>query len=183
MGFCGSTFKFLVFLFNFIFFLAGVAIIGLGSYMAINMKDYFDFLSTSDLAPNVGVSSYIFIVVGVIVAIIAFLGCCAACTDNKCMMGSYAVLMMLILIAELGVAITILIYKDKAKMVASDAMVKGLENYNKTGYEGVTKTWDEIQQRLKCCGVDTPQDWKNATELGNNNAPKSCCKIEADHCV
>lgn len=185
MGFCGSTFKFLVFLFNFIFFLAGVAIIGLGSYMAIKMKDYFDFLSTSELAPGVGVSSYIFIVVGVLVTIVSFLGCCAACTDNKCMMGSFAALMAVILIAEVGVAVTILMYKDKAKDVVSDAMIKGMENYGKTESGGVTKTWDEIQETFTCCGVTFPGDWANATSFqggDKDKAPDSCCDIKTPGC-
>jgi len=73
--------------------------------MAIEMGDYFDFLGTSDLAPGVGLSAYIFIGIGVLVTIIAFFGCCAACTDNACMMYTFASLMAIILIAEVGVAI------------------------------------------------------------------------------
>lgn len=177
MACCGSMFKFFVFLFNFIFFLAGVAIIGIGSYMAIKMKDYFDFLSTSDLAPGVGVSSYIFIGIGVLVAIISFLGCWGACTDNKCMMGTFATIMAIILIAEIGVAITILIYKGKAQGIVEDAMTKGLQNYGKNETEGVTRTLDKIQENFQCCGIKSPEDWKS-TPFGEGpafNAPDSCC--------
>merc|ERR1712088_181733 len=151
-------------LFNFIFFLVGVAIIGLGSYMAINMKDYFDFLGLSEIdgMKNIGLSSYIFILVGVLVTIIAFLGCCAACTENKCMMWSFATLMLLILIAEIGVCVTMLLYKGQVVAVASSAMEKSLDEYNKVGKEGVKRTWDEIQEKFTCCGVDNgPDDWKN----------------------
>lgn len=184
MGFCSGTFKFFVFLFNFIFLLAGIAITALGGYMAIKMKDYFDFLGTSDLVGNqdLGVSSYIFIAVGVIVTIISFLGCCAACTDNKCMMGTFATLMALILIAELGVAITIFIYQGKAYAIVADAMNNGLKGYREPGKDGVTKGWDKIQEQFTCCGVNEPADWKNATKLGDNNAPDSCCKNEATGC-
>ena len=138
MGFCSSTFKFFTFLFNFIFFLVGVAIIGLGSYMAISMKDYFDFLGLSEIdgMKNIGLSSYIFILVGVLVTIIAFLGCCAACTENKCMMWSFATLMLLILIAEIGVCVTMLLYKGQVVAVATDAMTRSLDEYNKEGKEG-----------------------------------------------
>lgn len=183
MGFCSSTFKFFVFLFNFIFFLAGIAIIGLGSFMAIKMKDYFDFLGTSELVgANVGLSSYIFIVVGVIVTIISFLGCCAACTDNKCMMGTFAALMGLILIAEIGVAVTILIYKGKAYEVVEDAMTHGLDNYGKEGFDGVTKGWDEIQETFTCCGVTNATSWKNKSDLPANSAPDSCCRTFVKGC-
>jgi CD63 antigen len=184
MGFCSSTFKFFTFLFNFIFFLVGVAIIGLGSYMAISMKDYFDFLGLSEIdgMKNIGLSSYIFIFVGVLVTIIAFLGCCAACTENKCMMWSFATLMLLILIAEIGVCVTMLLYKGQVVDVATDAMTRSLDEYNKEGKEGVKKTWDEIQEKFTCCGVaNGPDDWKN--KLGDaNSAPDSCCKIEKPDC-
>jgi len=177
MGFCSSTFKFFTFLFNFIFFLVGVAIIGLGSYMAISMKDYFDFLGLSEIdgMKNIGLSSYIFILVGVLVTIIAFLGCCAACTENKCMMWSFATLMLLILIAEIGVCVTMLLYKGQVVAVATDAMTRSLDEYNKAGKEGVKKTWDEIQEKFTCCGVSNgPADWKNKVD-GPTTAPDSCC--------
>jgi CD63 antigen len=177
MACCGSMFKFFVFLFNFIFFLAGVSIIGIGSYMAIKMKDYFDFLSLSDLAPGVGVSSYVFIGVGLLIAIISFLGCWGACTDNKCMMGTFATIMAIILIAEIGVAITILIYKGKAQGIVEDAMTKGLQNYGKNETEGVTRTLDKIQEQFTCCGIKKPDDWLT-TPFGAGpafNAPDSCC--------
>ena len=153
MGFCSSTFKFFVFLLNFIFFLAGVAIIGIGAYMAIKMKDYFDFFATSDVKglENVGLSSYVFIIVGVLVTVISFFGCCAACTDNKCMMGTFATLMGLILIAEVGVAVTLLVYKGQAKDVISEVMKKGMDGYGDPDKAGVTKGWDEIQETFTCC--------------------------------
>ena len=184
MGFCSRTFKFFVFLFNFIFLLAGIAITALGGYMAIKMKDYFDFLGTSDLVgnQNLGVSSYTFIAAGVIVTIISFLGCCAACTDNKCMMGTFATLMALILIAELGVAITIFIYQGKAYEIVADAMNNGLKGYGETGKEGVTQGWDKIQEQFTCCGVTEPANWKNATKLGGDDVPDSCCIVEAPQC-
>jgi len=152
--------------------------------MAINMKDYFDFLGTSELVgdQNIGVSSYIFIAVGVIVTIISFLGCCAACSDNKCMMGTFATLMALILIAEIGVAITIFIYRGKAYEITKDAMTNGISGYREPGKEGVTKGWDEIQETFTCCGVESPKDWENQKNLGANNAPDSCCLNELDGC-
>ena len=184
MGFCSSTFKFFTFLFNFIFFLVGVAIIGLGSYMAISMKDYFDFLGLSEIdgMKNIGLSSYIFIIVGVIVTIIAFLGCCAACTENKCMMWSFATLMLLILIAEIGVCVTILLYKGEVVDVATDAMTRSLDEYSKPEKEGVKRTWDKIQEEFTCCGVAKgPEDWRGKL-ADADSAPDSCCKIEGDDC-
>lgn len=186
MGFCTGTFKFFMFLINFIFFLAGVGIIALGAYMAIEMKDYFDFLGTSELVgdKDLKVSAYIFIVVGVFVTLIAFFGCCSACTDNKCMMGTFAVLMALILIAEIGVAVTIIIYKGKAYAIVADAMKNGLNGYGQQDKAGVTVGWNKIQEKFVCCGVEGPADWTKSTAFNNTqNAPESCCAVEITDCA
>ena len=152
--------------------------------MASEMKDDFDFLGTSEQVGNqgLGVSSYILIAVGVIVTIIFYLGCCAAGMHNKCMMGTFATLMALILVAELGVAITIFIYQGKAYAIVAYAMINGLKGYGEARKEGVTQGWDKIQEGFTCCGVNEPADWKNATKLGGNDVPDSCCATPATGC-
>lgn len=173
MGFCSSTFRFFVFLFNFIFFLAGCGIIGLGAYMYIKMGDYFDFLGTSEAA--VGMSAIIFIVAGVVITIISFMGCCAACTNNACMMYGFSSLMAVILIAEIGVVVAILVYRGKADEIVTTALNNGLQKYGTE--DGVKRGWDKGQQALHCCGVNNYTDWKNTTWAGGDDkVPDSCCK-------
>ena len=53
-------------------------------------------------------------------------------------------------------------------------MNDGMKNYGKDDFKGVTHTWDLVQENLKCCGVDTWEDWKNV--YNNNSVPDSCCK-------
>jgi CD63 antigen len=98
------------------------------------------------------------------------------------MMWSFATLMLLILIAEIGVCVTMLLYKGQVVAVATSAMEKSLDEYNKPEKEGVKKTWDEIQEEFSCCGVQNgPADWKN--KLGDaNSAPDSCCLNESEGC-
>lgn len=100
------------------------------------------------------------------------------------MLYSFATLMTVILIAEIGVSIAIIIYKGKAYQIVSDSMQMGLDKYKVTGSEGVTKGWDEIQEHFKCCGVDNPSDWKNRPfqQTATDRAPDSCCKIESEGC-
>ena len=47
MSCCDNMLKYIVFLFNFIFFLTGTVLIGAGAYVQIQMKNYFDFLGKS----------------------------------------------------------------------------------------------------------------------------------------
>jgi hypothetical protein len=99
------------------------------------------------------------------------------------MMGTFATLMALILIAEIGVAVTIIIYKGKAYAVVADAMKKGLNGYDQEGKEGVTIGWKKIQVQFTCCGVNGPTDWKNSTKfLNTDDVPDTCCNVETENC-
>ena len=173
MGVCDSIFKFFVLLFNIIFFLVGCAVIGLGCYMYFELKDYLSFLGDTGFLD----STIAFIVVGVVLAVVSFFGICAVCTDNRCMLYTFGSLMTVVVLAEFGVAIAILVLKVDAEEAISDAMNDSLNNYKIDG--DVTSSWDQIQQDLGCCGVDSYMDWKNTTFNTNgtgNNAPDSCCK-------
>jgi len=153
--------------------MVGCAIIGLGCYMYFEMKDYLSFLGDTGFVD----ATIVFIVVGVVLTVVSFFGICAVCTDNGCMFKTFGCLMAIVVIAEFGIAIAILILKVDAEDAISKAMRDNLNNYGTDG--DVTSSWDEIQQDLKCCGVDTYIDWKNTTfnQNGtNNNAPDSCCK-------
>ena len=55
------------------------------------MKDYFNFVDDGYLN-----SSVIFIVLGVIILVVGFFGCCGACTENSCMMTTFSLLLAVV---------------------------------------------------------------------------------------
>ena len=146
--------------------------------MYFEMKDYLSFLGdTGFVDATIG-----FIVVGVILTIVSFFGICAVCTNNSCMFKGFGCLMLLVVIAEFGIAIAILILKVDAEEAISNAMNSSLNDYGNGTKTEVTSSWDNIQHDLKCCGVDTYMDWKNTTfnQQGNttkygDDVPDSCC--------
>ena len=77
MNCCDSMLKYIVFLCNFIFFLTGAAILGIGIYVQVEFTEYYDFLSEKYLG-----SGIILMVVGGVILIVAFFGCCGACTGT-----------------------------------------------------------------------------------------------------
>lgn len=165
-----TTLKYIVLLFNLLFFFLGCAIIGCGIYMQVKMAAYFDLLG--DITIN---SATIFIIIGVIITIISFFGCCGAIMENPCMMYTFATLVTLMLLIEVGLTVVILIYKDDVKNGVIDQMKSGLVNYNETDKHGVTITWDAMQETYECCGIENYHDWK---ERFSDDVPSSCCKAE-----
>lgn len=177
MGCCDTMLRYIVFLINFVFFMASVALIAIGAYIRINMEQYLDFLDNKYLN-----ASIVLIIIGVIIMIVAFFGCCGACTENACMMYTYGTLMALILITLIGVAITIVVFKDDVRELVEKKMKEGMQKYNASHTEGVTKTWNIIQHESKCCGVDGFKDWATTDFSQGSNVPDSCCVQETVGC-
>ena len=183
MGPCVKLFKFLVFFFNFVFFFGGVFIIASGCYLAIKLKNYFDFFATSDLALGIDLSPYILIVLGILVTIISFLGCCGACTNNGCMMCSFGALMAIVIIVQIAIGTFLFVNKQEAIDKVYQAMDEGMKKYKTPGFEGVTQVWDNIQRDLKCCGVINATDWNGKPFQSNPyNVPDTCCIQEYTGC-
>lgn len=175
---CDSLLKYLVMIFNFLFVLTGIALISLGAYIQIQMSTYLQFLGESYMN-----TSIVLIIIGCVIFVVAFFGCCGACTENSCMMTTFGTLLLLILLVEIGLAIAIYIFKGDVRDIISKEMNEGMKHFAEEGYEGVTDTWNILQNDLSCCGVDTYADWRNSTKFANtNDVPDSCCKSVAEGC-
>jgi len=171
MNCCDSMLKYIVFLCNFIFFLTGAAVLGIGIYVQLEFTEYYDFLSEKYLG-----SGIILMVVGGVILIVAFFGCCGACTENACMMYTFGSLVALILIVEIGCTVTIFLFKDEVWVEVNNQLVTGLSKYGTNGSEGTTESWDQLQTQFKCCGVQNYTDWENVEQFNSTDSvPDSCC--------
>lgn len=167
--------KYIVFLCNFVFFITGCVIIGFGVYLHVQMNDYYNFIESKYVS-----SALILMVAGAVIVVVAFFGCCGACTESACMMYTFGTLLSLILMVELGVAITILMFKENALIILKDQLRNTVENYKKE--EGATDAWDAMQTELKCCGIVSYKDWANVTMIEDDSVPESCCIDYAKGC-
>lgn len=170
--------KYLLFLFNLIFFIAGLGLIILGAVVQTNFREYFAFFTSGT---NLNSAAILLIVVGCIIFIIGFFGCCGAYKENYCMTMTFAVLLGIIFVLEIAAGITAYILRDQVRTILQDGMTKALVNYDRNSYEGVTKAWNVLQTNFKCCGVEDYQSWKNNTLMNTNQTvPRSCCINESD---
>lgn len=170
-----SCIKNLLFIFNFFFAISGVVIIVCGGY-SLHL-----FKKTGPVVGDDYVSApIILIVVGSIVFLVAFLGCCGAMQESYCMLMLFSVFLFLILVAEIAAGALGFVYKGKVDHIAKDKFMQSLEDYNreKEGkVQPIHEAWDFIQSQLKCCGVTNSEDWtKQGIEV-----PKSCCS-NPDRC-
>merc|ERR1719367_1979939 len=101
-------------------------------------------------------------------------------------MKSYATIILIVLLIEIGTLLTVMLYKNEMKQVIVGNMKEGLNQYefdganisNEKRFAGLTAIWNAVQQEYECCGVEGPNDWKYTTwgKTFPNMLPNSCCK-------
>lgn len=144
-----------MFFFNFLFWLSGLVLIIIGAVVRNNYGDYFSFVSNK--FANVSV---LIIVVGVVVFIVGFLGCCGAVKENYCMVTTFAVLLAIIFILEIVAGALGIAYKSKVKEEASKALGKAEKAYGTANEVGSVHIMDMLQQKFKCCGANGTAGYK-----------------------
>jgi len=167
MGCCS---RFALFVLNFFVFAIGLAAVVMASLVISKDNVYGDLLASGVFSLPIGV-----LIAGLCILLLGFLGCCGALKENSCMLQTYAGIVLLLFIAEVVLGVLILVYTDKAEGIITDAMK---DSFNKYGSDdaSLTKSLDAAQHELKCCGVESYQDWRNFN-YGNatGDVATGCC--------
>lgn len=177
-GTVNKCMKYLLFLFNLLFVVIGIVLIALGVSAQNGFGKYLHLVETDDFSTP----PKLFIAIGVIMFLIAFLGCCGAVVENHSMIMAYSVLVGLILILQLGVGIAAFLMGDQLEDLTQKGLMTTMNEYNNDTYpdiQNIRKSWDLVQSDLKCCGVKSYADWNNVTvHHGTEHplVPESCCK-------
>ncbi|XP_057654103.1 CD63 antigen-like [Diorhabda carinulata] len=163
--------RYMLIIFNLIFVITGVVIISVG----ISSKAYFhEFDKLMD--NKYFYISDLLIVIGVVIFLIAFFGCCGAIKENACMTTTYSTLLVIIFVLELTVGIVAVVLKGDVEQFLDNRLHETMKQYGNKTFNETTAIWDAVQNQFKCCGVDNYTDWYNI--LHNNiDLPLSCCKI------
>lgn len=168
---CGiTTVKYLLFIFNLVFALCGLAILIAGALSYANIDKIDDHLKDVDVAG----SPIALIVVGSIVFIIAFYGCCGAIRESHCMVVTFAVFLLVILITEIAIGIVAFVNRDGWNAAVNGSLTEMFGRYNTD--VSIQNDVNNLQRALECCGVDGPQYWKLSP------LPEGCCVNPSGTC-
>ncbi|XP_037624704.1 CD151 antigen isoform X2 [Sebastes umbrosus] len=181
---CGTVcLKYLLFLFNILFWLAGGVVLAVGVWTLVEKSDYISLLNSSFYSA----SAYILIAAGVIVIVTGIIGCCATLKEMKCLLTVYLVLLLCIFLLEIIAGVLAFItYQELDEELRQNLKVTMQQKYQQPGEESVTQAVDKLQQEFKCCGSHNSSDWSDCVwiQAAENErlVPDSCCKSPGDLC-
>jgi len=187
-GCLGKTVQFILFLTNFLVFVLGCVVLGFGAYVLITGNDLVNLIDSTD-ADSIkiyGSAAILLIVIACAVVLVTFFGCCGAWKVNRCMLGTYFVMILALFICILVGAV--IAYTQDLSFV-EDALKETQTKYGNEGTDDqiITDAWDSFQVDFDCCGVNNRTDWSTAAAEGaifkaregssvsNPIVPDSCC--------
>jgi len=157
-----------------VFLLAGLALIIVGAVVQVQT-------SKATFGGTASGAGIFIIVIGSIVFLVCFFGCAGAINNNYCMVVTYGILLLIILLAQVAAVITGFVMKDTFTKAIKDEMLKDLIAYRPLDLGAAT--WNNTQTTFQCCGLTNYTDWKKNGALNTTfSVPDSCCTNKTTNC-
>ncbi|KAM4796309.1 tetraspanin-2 [Rhinophrynus dorsalis] len=155
--------KYLLLTFNFIFLLAGTAVIAIGIWLRYDGAITGLSTEDEDIRSSFFIGLYILIGAGVLMMIIGFFGCCGAARESQCLLGSFFACLLVIFAAEVTAGAVAFLSKDVTISEIQKSYSESYKNYEEKR-EG-NKTLIEIHDLANCCGTEDPESAKLLSPL------------------
>ncbi|XP_023697441.1 tetraspanin-14 [Paramormyrops kingsleyae] len=148
-------YKYLLFSYNIIFWLAGAAFIAIG-FWAWSEKGVL--LDLTQVTRSHGFDPvWLVLVVGGVTFILGFAGCVGALRENICLLKFFTVVIGFIFLLELTAAVLAFVFKDPLKKWINDFFLTNVKAYRDD--IDLQNLIDSLQRLNQCCGAKNPNDW------------------------
>nr|XP_039257510.1 CD9 antigen-like [Styela clava] len=148
-----SMAKYLLFAFNFVLWLGGAAVLGVGIWLVESGNEHVEVVGITIYESG----AYVLIAAGSAAFLLGFLGCCGASKENTCLLGLYFGCVLVLVILQVAVGIWALAnFND-----IDDAVATSLDAFD-LSKQSNADAYRDIEQAFQCCGKtnNTCQDWK-----------------------
>ncbi|XP_024127542.1 CD9 antigen isoform X1 [Oryzias melastigma] len=150
---CGVVCKYILVIFNIIFSVVGLAFLVLGLWLRFSegTREIFRFEDLNSSAFVIGVT--VLILLGVVMLVVAAFGDYGACSEKRCALQTFTVLLAFLALAEVVVGVVAYTSRDKVGNKLGEFYVSLYSLYaaNKDPAMAITLTF--IHNTLHCCGV------------------------------
>ncbi|XP_005729962.1 CD9 molecule a isoform X2 [Pundamilia nyererei] len=143
--------KYLMFIFNLFFWLAGTAVLAIGLWLRLDQKTKSLF-EEPDSSYVFYTGVYILIAAGALIMVVGFLGCCGAIRESPCMLGTFFFFLLIIFAIEVAAGIWGFSNQSQVVNDITGFYTQTYNNYKSNGDEHLKETLRVIQAELNCCG-------------------------------
>lgn len=171
-----SCVKYLIFLLNFIFWLMGGLLIGIGLYAFMDkwkLTGWVKLDTVYDVILNV---SLVLMIMGGVVFVVSFAGCVGALRENTCLLKFYSLCLLIFFLLEMGIAIVGFVFPHSMQSVLEENFTdKIIHTYRDD--PDLQNFIDFAQQEFRCCGLSSEgyMDW-------SKNEYFNCTSPSVEHC-
>ncbi|KAM3876728.1 CD81 molecule a [Diretmus argenteus] len=161
---CTKCIKYLLFFFNFIFWLAGGVILGVALWLRHDPQtsNLLELKFDGNQAPSTFyISVHILIAVGAVMMVVGFLGCYGAIQESQCLLGTFFACLVILFACEVAAGIWGFMHKD----TVSTEMINFYDSVydkavtdtigDKDTKQAATSVLKVFHETLNCCGKGT----------------------------
>jgi len=199
---------------NIIFLLAGLLMLAFGISLVASPDKVIKFLETSgvnfesfqalsegNFITVIKASGIFMIVMGAVVALVACFGFLGACLDNKWLLITYAIFLIIIVLAEIALIAFAAVYSRVFQSNMEQTVLNTLVNFgvdvtvmsdgtiDKSQVRESGASWIAFQTQYQCCGANNYSDYNTITWNSTRcqppytcppraAVPLSCCKLK-----
>ncbi|NXL60246.1 TSN1 protein, partial [Chordeiles acutipennis] len=174
---CFTFIKVMMILFNLAIFLGGGTLLGVGIWVSLDGESFLDvFGALSSSVLQVVNVSYFLIVIGAILLVIGFLGCCGAQKESKCLLMMFFSVVLIIFIAEVAAAVVALVYTGLAETLLTAVVTPLLkEKYGMD--DNFSRIWNVTMSEVHCCGLNNYTDFTDSPWYKNEGTYPAPCLV------
>ncbi|RZC39581.1 tetraspanin-7-like [Asbolus verrucosus] len=159
--------KSLLMIFNFVFWISGIAILAIGIWMEVELYKYMEMSTEFS-----GTAPYVLIGTGSLIILIGSLACCCTVKGQPVLLYVYGAFLAIIFVLELGAGISIFAYRTKLTEGFDKGLTQAMVSYRNDSTH-LAADFDLVQETLHCCGNHGYEDWLNLKP--SLPIPSSCC--------
>lgn len=175
---CTKCIKYMLFVFNFIFWLAGGVILGVALWLRHEPK------TSSLLIQQIGdkqapgtfyIGIYIVIAVGAVMMFVGFLGCYGAIQESQCLLGTFFACLVILFACEVAAGIWGFVNREQVSKEIKqfyDEAYQHAQTGSKDMREKALPVLKVFHETLQCCADKTIHSYINSIET---------CKDPTDH--
>ncbi|XP_030417666.1 tetraspanin-2 isoform X1 [Gopherus evgoodei] len=163
--------KFLLFAFNFVFWLAGLAVIAFGLWLRFG--GVLGDLTSEEKSPEYFyMGLYVLVGAGALMTTVGFFGCCGAVRESQCLLGAFFACLLVIFAAEVTAGVFAFIGKKVAVQEVQAIYEEAYDDYVMDMGKS-NKTLIQFHTALQCCGKESEIPVKPTCPEGIQ-VPKNC---------